>query len=237
MDPALKAGLPKLFVLEGGQTAATRTQTRCRGRDEGKNMEHFIERVQIRKANCNSAEEKKEKKNGANIAELRAKRKTLTQHSGDHRQKTNKKNNRWRKQRRVGSEAGHVWAHSSTFCFSGRCKIVMINGFSHSRGITRHVPATFFPICRHRSRPDPGSGGGWVVIEGVGMGVCPHPRRGSRQTVNTVLSQRLTGRSSAALKLLLMHTSLRKPRRNSLIAYDKRHSEHSTSAGPHRRVQ
>lgn len=26
MDPALKAGLPKLFVLEGGQTAATRDE-------------------------------------------------------------------------------------------------------------------------------------------------------------------------------------------------------------------
>lgn len=64
MDPALKAGLPKLFVLEGGQTAATRTETRCRGRDEGKNMEHFIERVQIRKVNCNSAEKKREKKTG-----------------------------------------------------------------------------------------------------------------------------------------------------------------------------
>lgn len=88
MDPALKAGLPKLFVLEGGQTAATQTETRCSGRDEGKNMEHFIERVQIRKANCNSAEEKREKKkNGANITELRAKRKTLTQQSGDDGQK------------------------------------------------------------------------------------------------------------------------------------------------------
>lgn len=120
----------------------------------------------------------------------------------------------------MGSEAG--------FCFWGRCKIVVINGFSHSRGITRHVPATFFPICRRRSRPDPGSGGGLGVREGAGMGVCPRPRRGSRQTVNTVL----TGRSSAALKLLHMHTSLRKPRRNSLIAYDKQRSEHSSSAGP-----
>lgn len=53
-------------------------------------MEHFIERVQIRKANCNSAEEKREKKNGANIAELRAKRKTLTQQSGDDGQKKKK---------------------------------------------------------------------------------------------------------------------------------------------------
>lgn len=125
----------------------------------------------------------------------------------------------------MGSEAG--------FCFSGRCKIVVINGFSHSRGITRHVPATFFPICRRRSRPDPGSGGGLGGYRGGGDGCLSPPTPWvTADGKHSAKSQRLTGRSSAALKLLHMHTSLRKPRRNSLVAYDKQHSEHSSSAGP-----
>lgn len=63
MDPVLKAGLPKLFVLEVRQTAATHTETRRREKGWGEGggggggcIEHFMEKVQIRRANCNRKE-------------------------------------------------------------------------------------------------------------------------------------------------------------------------------------
>ena len=50
MDPVLKAGLPKLFVLASLQTTATHTVTECR---EGKKYGTFYgKKVQIRRTNC-----------------------------------------------------------------------------------------------------------------------------------------------------------------------------------------
>lgn len=50
MDPVLKAGLPKLFVLALLQTSACRTVTVSAER--GENIGGFMETVQIRRANC-----------------------------------------------------------------------------------------------------------------------------------------------------------------------------------------
>lgn len=91
-------------------------------------MEHFIERVQIRRANWNSIEERtRGGKKRANIAELSVKRKTLTQQSGDDGPKRNKKKQNRRKQRRGGQRVSAVFGFTlppSVF----QAKFV-INGF------------------------------------------------------------------------------------------------------------
>lgn len=138
-------------------------------------MEHFIERAQIRSANWNSIEERTRGKY------CRAKCKEENAYTTERRRRTKKK--QLRKQRMVGSE--DVFRFTLPPSVFQAAEKFVINGFSHSRGITRHVRATFFPICRHRSGPVPVQ-----VCVCVWGGVC-----GSRQTANTPLSQQLTGRS------------------------------------------
>ena len=77
MDPVLKAGLPKLFVLAALQTPATHTVTECRDGGEKKNIEHFMEKKkkeQIRRTNCH-----REKRANIRARSRSVKKKTLTQ--------------------------------------------------------------------------------------------------------------------------------------------------------------
>lgn len=72
MDIALRAGLPKLFVLALLQTYS---HSHCECREE-KKIEHFMEK---KKKNNTDKKSKLSQGKGANITELNAKKKELTQ--------------------------------------------------------------------------------------------------------------------------------------------------------------
>lgn len=124
MDPVLKAGLPKLFVLAVLPTTATYTVTVCK---EGKNIEHFMEKVQIKRANYHGKKGKY----------YQAEKKNPFTQQGEGRGKE------WKKK---GSEVGEETEVCSGLTSRFNEGKFVINGFSHGHGITHHFPATFFLI-------------------------------------------------------------------------------------------